>query len=48
MNFPTRGRQNIIIDGFVYTVKNIRINLSLMYEKVTYQVININLRKSQT
>ena len=29
-------------------VINIHINLSLMYEKVTYQVININLRKAQT
>ena len=38
--------KNIIIDGFVYTVINIHINFSLVYEKVTYQVININLIKS--
>ena len=39
------GKQNIVIDGFVYTLINIHINLSLLYEKVTYQIININFRK---
>ena len=35
----------ITIDEFMYTVINIHINLSLVYEKATYQVKNINLRK---
>ena len=44
--FCRRKRQNIIIDRFVYTAINIHSNLFFVYEKVTYQIININLRKS--
>ena len=46
--FAGEKDKNIIIDGFVYTVINFHINLSLVYEKMTYQVININFRKAQT